>query len=117
MSILGQEEITLRRRTSTVAWGSDFRATAPTTADSTILASVQPMGERDMQNLTEGQRQRSPRKIYTTTALRTVDQDTAEYADLVVIDSEVFQVQSMTRHRSIIPHYRGVLLRLLEEDG
>lgn len=112
--ILSTEPVTLRRRTSTTTWGSDGRPAAPSTADSTIEASVQPLGERELQNLTEGQRQRSPRRIYTTTALQTADPDTDLDADEIIIDGETFQVQSITRHRTVLPHYRGLLLRALE---
>lgn len=112
--ILGQEAITLRRTTSTTTWGSDGRPAAPTTSDSTIMASVQPLGEQELQNLPEGQRQRSPRRVYTTVALQTADPDTDTDADQLVIDGEAYQIQSVTRHRSVIPHYRGLALRLLE---
>ena len=112
--ILSTESVTLRRRTTTTTWDTDGRPVAPTTVDSTIAASVQPLGEQALQNLSEGERQRSPRRIYTTTALQTADPDTDLAADEIVIDGETYQVQSITRHRTILPHYRGLLLRILE---
>ena len=111
--ILGRESITLRRQSGSVSWGSDGRPSA-STADTTIQASVQPLGERELQRLPEGFRQRDPRRIYTESELRTADQHGDTVADLVVIDSVVYQVQSVTRHRSVIPHYRGLLLRIQE---
>ena len=111
--ILGSESVTLRRQSGSPTLGADRRFSV-STADTTISASVQPLGEQEMQRLPEGFRKRQPRRIYTTSELRTVDQHGSTVADQVVIDGVVYQVQSVTRHRSVIPHYRGLLLRLQE---
>jgi hypothetical protein len=112
--ILSTEPVTLRRRTTATTYGADGRADTPTTVDSTIQASVQPLGEQALQNLSLGERQRSPRRIYTTTALQTADPDTDLAPDEIIIDGETYQLQSITRHRTILPHYRGLLLRVQE---
>ena len=114
MSILGEETVTLRRTTTALVVGSDGRPSTPTTADTSIKMSYQPMGEQEMQNLPEGQRQRDPHKGYTETALRTVDQAGDLYADKIVVDSVVFQIQSVTRQRKLIPHWRAIMLRVQE---
>jgi len=113
MSILGQEAITLRTyaagaRSSLGAW------TEGATTDVSIQASVQPATGRDMQLLPEGSRQSDAKRIYTVTALNTESQHDGTSADRVQIDSIWYEVHNVKRERSIIPHYRGICLRVAE---
>jgi hypothetical protein len=111
--ILGAETIT-RRRQAAGTRGSDGRYTPGATTDTTIQASVQPFAADELAVLPEGERHREPRKVYTTSDLRTGDQHLGTPADRLVIDSVVFEVVAVERHRSVIPHYKARAVRLQE---
>ena len=116
---LASESVTLRRP-SGGAWNSSGAWSGDSTADTTITASVQPFGARELQLLPEGWRSRQPRKIYTETELRTVDQHGETSADRIVdTDTVVYLVMSVERQRTLVglAHYKGTLLRLDEASS
>lgn len=53
------------------------------TTSTSFTGSIQPMDREDLENLTEGQKSRDPRIIYTETLLRTVDKKNKLGADTV----------------------------------
>lgn len=113
MSILGQEPITLRSfaagsRNALGRWAEGA------STDTVIQASVQPAKGQDMTLLPEGSRQSDSKRVYTTSALVTDNQHDGRSADQLVIDTIVYQVMSVKRERSIIPHYRAICLRVTE---
>jgi hypothetical protein len=83
-------------------------------AESTLFGSVQPAGPDELQILSEGERRRSPRRIYTTTQLQTASQQDATLADRVEIDGALYEVHSVERERGILPHYKVIALRFQE---
>lgn len=113
--ILGQETITLRRYATAYTWGDDGRATAEDPEETDILASVQPLRDREIQILPEGERQFEQKKIYTKTELRTEDQNAGTKADLLIINEIEYKVMQVERERSVLPHYKARVMRLQEE--
>lgn len=66
---------------------------APTTTIS-VLASVQPLRGKDLQNLPEGLRNEDLLKVYTTTELRVA----GDYApDAIMVDGQAYEVQTVER--------------------
>lgn len=113
--ILGEEPVTLIRYPAT-SWGADGRSTVGAAVSSTILASVQPLGGREIALLPESERHAEHLKAYTVTELRTADQYTSTLADRIVVDGITYEVQKVERQRSVIPHYKVTLVRFQEID-
>lgn len=112
--ILGEEPI-LRLRFSAQVRDSDGYITDAVPVESLILASVQPMSGKDVEKLSEGERHREGLKLYTVSDLRTADQYAGTIADRVVIDDITYEVLHVERQRSVIPHYKAMVLRMQEE--
>jgi hypothetical protein len=70
--------------------GSDGRIIQPTSETFPIIASEQPVTGRDLQILPEGYMASESKNLFTTTALRTVNQDGAGSADYVTIDQHAY---------------------------
>lgn len=113
MSILGQESLTFKRFAAG-SRGTDGRWTDGAATSTTLLGSVQPMNGNDLSTLPEGERSRRGRKVYTTTELRTVDQAAGTAADQLQIDGEWWEVRSVANERSVIAHYKVLVLALQE---
>jgi len=112
--ILGQEPISRLRYAAQVRDSEGYIVDAAPTS-STIYASVQPMNGKDVEQLSEGERHREGLKLYTQSDLRTADQYLGTIADKVVIDGITYEVMHVERQRSILPHYKAMVLRLQEE--
>lgn len=108
--MLGIETFTLRRYDPETI-GSDGRASR-TYTDSSIDGVLQPLRGSELMSLPEGDRRRSPRKFYTETAVRTVDDETGTPADSIIADGETFQVQTVERQRKGLAHYKATLLKV-----
>ncbi len=83
-----------------------------------IQASVQPLGGKEMQYLSEGTRFKEGLKLYTDTKLRVVSEDKSAPADRVVIDGieyEVSSVQDWSQHLTL-KHYKVIVLRDNRQD-
>lgn len=111
--ILGQEAIT-RRRFDGGTRGADGRWVNGTATDSTIYASVQPMGGKERELLAEGERTREGIKLYTTSDLHTASQHAQGMADHVLVDGVAYEVRAVERQRAVFPHYKALALRLQE---
>jgi hypothetical protein len=85
---------TVTRRQS----GAIVRGIAQATTDATftITASVQPASGKDMLRLPEGRRANETRVLFTTTQLYTGDQGSNYEADLVTIDGDDWEVQTVS---------------------
>lgn len=70
-------------------------ASAGSTSSLSILASVQPLGGRDLLRLPEGERSRQWVAVFTATALRVADAPNGQMADLVSYRGEQHEVQSV----------------------
>lgn len=83
----GTYTVTRRGPTTTGTDGRDVVASATTLS---IVASVQPMGGRELQRLPEGLRVAERRSLYTATALKVIGAP-----DVVSIDDEDWEVESV----------------------
>ena len=84
--ILGAFPVSLKRY-ATGARNSDGGWTPGATTTTTIQASVQPLTERELASLPEGERQKDWRKILTTEALVVGRQGAATQGDRLSWDS------------------------------
>jgi hypothetical protein len=113
MSIPGQEQVT-RRQYAAGTRNSSGNFVPGATTDTAIQMSVQPANGRDMELLPEGSRQSDAKKGYTTSALDTENQHDSKSADRILLDSIWYQVMNVKRERSIIAHYKVLMLRVAE---
>lgn len=116
--LLGTEPVTLRRFTAG-SRGTDGRFVRGSATDTTIQAAVQPLSERDLRSLPEGERQGDQRKVYTTTPLVVGRQGEATSSDRVSWDSGAtwYEVRQADQHRAVLPHTRARVVRLDEGDS
>ena len=116
MSILGQEPVAWRRfAASTVATTGRSTKGAITTA--ALYGSVQPMDGDDLQVLPEGERTRRGRKVYTTTELRTTNVSAQTMNDQLYIDGVWWEVMHVQNQRSVIAHYKVLVLAVQETEA
>jgi ribosomal protein S2 len=111
--ILGLESVTLRRYAAGTR-DSNGRFTPGALTTSTIQASVQPMTDRDLRTLPEGERQLDQKKVYTTTEIRTGSQHDGTTADQLVVGGVTYEVRQVEQQRSVLPHYKGRIVRVQE---
>tara|TARA_Y100000593_G_scaffold88556_1_gene171095 strand:- start:1246 stop:1533 length:288 start_codon:yes stop_codon:yes gene_type:complete len=50
-------------------------------------------------------------KIYTTSELRITNEDTGTRSDVLIYNSEEYEVHNVERQLAVIPHYRATLIR------
>ena len=112
--ILGEETIT-RVRTA-VGSRVDGVFVSGASTSTPILGSVQPLSGKDAQTLDVGERSRDWKKVYTRSDLIPVDQGAGAAGDRLTIDGLTYEVRTVARQRSIIPHYRA-FVRLVQEGG
>lgn len=113
--ILGAQPITLQRFTAGV--GADRRGTLTLESETTIMASVQPLTDRQRQALPELLRQSVDKRLYTRSEVRTVDQLNGTPGDRIVIDGEVFEVVAVKRWPQLLAHYEVDIQRAKEPDN
>jgi len=113
--ILGIESLT-RRRYAAGERGTDGRWEQGDATDATIRASVQPASDDDLKTLPEGERTRRAKRIYTSSELRLVDQDAGTSADQVQVDGDWYEVRLIQRERSLLAHYRVIVLAVQEGE-
>lgn len=117
--LLGATTITLRR-VAAGSRGSDGRWSDGARTDSSITASVQPAQGEDLQALPEGLRSRRTIKVYTTTELRTADQQAGTSPDQLVlsglagVDDGTYEVQTVQPWYALLPHHKA-LATLVQE--
>lgn len=116
--ILGAFPITLRRYAAG-SRGDDGRWTPGSHADTSILASVQPLTERQLASLPEGERQTDQRRVLTTTALVVGRQGAGTQGDRVSWDSGTtwYEVRQADQWFSVLPHTEARVARLDETDS
>jgi hypothetical protein len=117
--ILGLRDVTRRRFAAGAVNGTTGRWVAGASSDTTIQMSVQPMGDRELSTLPEGERVGQVLKGYTTADIRTLDDKASpvQAADRVVIDSLVYEVRAVVEETALLAHKRVRLMRLTEADG
>ncbi len=113
MSILGAELITLRTFAAG-SWDASGVFVPGASTDTTISGSVQPLEGEDREILPEGERHRDGIKVYTKSAVRPVDQYTAESAQHFIVDGVVYEIWNAKRWRDVIVHTKALALRVQE---
>lgn len=118
MSLLGARAMTRQRFATAGTWGSDGLKTEPSSTDTTIQATgPQPLSGVDLKTLTEAERASDLRKIYSETELRTLNQHDDRAADRIVIDGVTYEVRKVFPQPAIIPHWKALIVRLVEADA
>lgn len=75
-----------------------------------IIASVQPLTERELQSLPEGRRNKDAFTLFSSDLLNTLDE---QNPDIVVIDGEDYEVfKRATWGNKIINHYKYIVVKL-----
>lgn len=113
MSLLGGQTLTVRRRGEGDGYGDDGIFRAGPVEELEVWGSIQPIGDRELQNLEEGQRVRASHKLYVrrneidlqtvrlqggeALADRVVDPETGE--ELVVYGTLGYPSSARLRHR------------------
>lgn len=110
MAILGEETVTGVRYAAGTRSAGVFVPGA--TSPLSILASVQPAEGEDLELLPEGQRTKTVLKLYTETLVKTASETAATLADVLTIDSKNYQVHHVEQQRSVIPHYKVLVVRV-----
>jgi len=111
MGLLGARRVTVTRVTSGAYVSGVYTVLASTTLQ--VWASVQPIGDRDRQNLPEGIRTSAKHKLYTTATLTEAGDnqlaDTVDVGDggveLVVVGGSDWD----SAHRGGVRHHRYIL--------
>lgn len=116
--ILGAEPVTLRRYASG-SRGADGRWVPDATTDTTIRASVQPLTERELASLPEGERESDQRKVYTKSDLVVGRQEDSIQSDRLSWDGgdTWYEVRAAAKERSVLPHTKARVVRLAEGDA
>ena len=78
-------------------------------AESTIEAHIQPANGIELQDLPEGRRGFETIKLYTSTALRTVDEANGLPADKILDGAKTYQVDLMWNRHA---HYKALCTRI-----
>ncbi len=73
-----------------------------------IESSIQPIRDREIQYLPEGQRNREAIVIYTSTDIRTEDEGANLPPDLVEARGKVYQVARVWYHTTPWTHYKAI---------
>ncbi len=88
------------------------RYTPATTSDTNFKASVQPTRPHEVMHLAEGRRNSKTFWLYTDTDLNMI---TANNPDLVVINSEVYEVwEKGPWQNNVLPHFKVLVGKILE---
>lgn len=81
-------------------------------ADSTIIASVQPVKSSELLLLPEGERTRGSVKVYSDDDLRTADEPNKLPADRILWDGYEWEVFWVDDHQLGIAHSKAICLRI-----
>lgn len=118
MILLGAESVT-RTTYAAGAWSSSGRWVSGSGSTSTISASVQPAGPKELELLPEGDRVRDPRAVWTATELSAGGQHAGTSPDRLSVGGVVYEVRSVEVYRpgAMLPHCKAVCVRLAEADS
>ena len=88
------------------------RWVAGASSTSTISASVQPAGPRDLMHLPEGDRTKGAVKIYTDSELSEGDESQGFDPDQITWNGEQWEVQQVWRNALGIGHHKAMAVRV-----
>jgi hypothetical protein len=81
----------------------------------TIRASVQPTSPDDIERLPEGRRERQAFTLYSSQALRIIDESEETNADIVEIDGQRYEATARQPwQNNLINHHRTIVTRISE---
>lgn len=81
---------------------------APSTSTLQVPACVQPIDGRDLQKLSEGERVREPKTIYSAVELK----NTPGAADVISIDGDSYEVIKVQRWAELGNYWKCIALKL-----
>ena len=113
--ILGASTITLIQHAPDID-NADGTTTLGAETQTVIRGSIQPLRGKELEILSEGDRQEEFLKIYVATprTANPADQYTITTSDLIEIDGVRFQVIQPHRYRSLLAHDKIYVKRLQE---
>lgn len=88
------------------------RWSAGASSTSTISASVQPAGPRDLMHLPEGDRTKAAVKLYTDSELSEGDESSGLVPDQITWNGEQWEIQKVWRNALGIGHHKGMAIRV-----
>lgn len=97
-------------RSASGSYGASGRYTEGSPSSFSIVASVQPLGGRDLQRLPEGMQTKELLSIYTSTELKT--ESSGHTPDIVTINGEQYQVQEVERWVELGNYYRATVAKV-----
>lgn len=94
----------------------------PLRAPQTIIASVQPVGDKELLILPDGDRNKEMLKLYSTFKFQIKDEAQGQTSDLIDIDGRIYEVvsvQDYTTHQSqvSIQYYKAIVARVNENTN
>lgn len=99
-----RQTVTVRRRAGSYTLG---RWADTTSQMFKIQASVQPANARELEALDEGRRNNATYVLITSSVLQVADVAKACNSDVVVLDSEEFEVIGINKwQNNVLPHYK-----------
>ena len=102
----------LNRKTKSAGAMTNGRWSETTTANGTILASVQPMLPHEMDALPQGRREDQSYTLFTDTELNPIG---TQNPDLITIDGEDYEVAKVSPwQNNVINHYKVFVVKVLE---
>jgi len=114
MPYLGAQTV-IRLRYEAPAYTSGRASFDAIPGETEVMASVQPLPEKDRQLLPEGARHRDGRKMYCDLGtFRVDDQHSGDQADRVQIGSKIFTVIHVDALHPLISHERVYVVRVAE---
>lgn len=80
---------------------------AGSTSNLSVLANIQPLNAKELLNLSEAQRTRNHKKMYSNSELQTVDEVNSIKADTVSYRGKDFEVQGIDTHdEGVSDHFK-----------
>ncbi|MCK5444380.1 MAG: hypothetical protein KAI73_02080 [Rhodospirillaceae bacterium] len=110
-TILGRTSVQIQRQSGAYDAGGIWQPDLP--APFNIRAGVQPLTGLELQRLPTGQRQVARYKVYTNTALQTVELNPGQRPDLLTYKGqtlEVVSVEDWQDHQASTKHYKFLLV-------
>lgn len=89
--------ITIKRHTGGTRTGGRYTPDARSTTAG-VVASFQPLRGREIEMLSEGDRDKRSGKLYTETEIKSADRTAQLLADQILFDGDTWEVRSVEKH-------------------
>ncbi len=77
-----------------------------------LEGSVQPAKEEDVQRLPEGFRNKKAIRIYSEKEFKATNPETQTKGDVLAWEGDLYEVQMITKHTKIMPHWKVIAVRI-----